>query len=73
MRCEEIMRSESRIFSTCSTFLTIRALNLNNGILRKQSNHSVAETLTNLRRELEEKGVTIFVSFLGFNLNVTGR
>src|SRR5262249_19750196 len=25
MRCEEIMRSESRIFSTCSTFLTIRA------------------------------------------------
>ena len=24
MRCEEIMRSESRIFSTCWTFLTIR-------------------------------------------------
>src|SRR5262245_13003807 len=24
MRCEEIMRSESRIFSTCSTFLTVR-------------------------------------------------
>src|SRR5262245_1165865 len=24
MRCEEIMRSESRIFSACSTFLTIR-------------------------------------------------
>lgn len=31
------------------------ALNLNDGILRKQSNHSVAETLTNLRRELEGK------------------
>src|SRR5215831_7487200 len=26
MRCEEIMRSESRIFSTCSSFLTIRGL-----------------------------------------------
>jgi hypothetical protein len=26
MRCEEIMRSEQRIFSTCSTFVTIREL-----------------------------------------------
>ena len=32
----------------------------NNGILTKQSNHSVDETLKNLQRALEAKGVTVF-------------
>ena len=32
----------------------------NNGILSKQSNHSVDETLKNLQRALETKGVTVF-------------
>jgi uncharacterized protein (DUF302 family)/uncharacterized membrane protein YidH (DUF202 family) len=32
----------------------------NNGILRKQSNHSVDETVTTLKRILDAKGVTLF-------------
>jgi len=32
----------------------------NTGILTKQSNHSVDETLKNLQRTLEAKGVTVF-------------
>lgn len=32
----------------------------NNGILSKQSNHSVDETLKNLQRALETKGVAVF-------------
>jgi len=36
------------------------APNTNNGIISKQSNHSVDETLRTLKRELEGTGVTVF-------------
>jgi uncharacterized protein (DUF302 family)/uncharacterized membrane protein YidH (DUF202 family) len=43
-----------------NTEVTLMAPNTNNGILRKQSNHSVAETVTSLKRTLEAAGVTLF-------------
>jgi uncharacterized protein (DUF302 family)/uncharacterized membrane protein YidH (DUF202 family) len=39
---------------------TLMAPNTNSGIVRKQSNHSVDETLKSLTRTLETKGITVF-------------
>ena len=40
--------------------MTLMAPNTNTGIVSKQSNHTVDETLKNLTRALETKGVTVF-------------
>src|SRR5262249_45284190 len=43
-----------------NTEVTLMTSNTNKGIISKQSNHSVDETLRTLKRELEGKGVTVF-------------
>jgi uncharacterized protein (DUF302 family)/uncharacterized membrane protein YidH (DUF202 family) len=43
-----------------NTEVTVMAPNTNNGIISKQSNHSVDETLKTLNRALDAKGVTVF-------------